>query len=275
MPRLTLSKKIIEFQNIVWQFYRDNRRDFPWRRTHDPYRIIVSEIMLQQTQATRVVPKYEAFIERFPNFQALAEASTRDVLQLWQGLGYNRRALQLKKIAETIVQDFKGIVPRDAEKLEQLPGIGKATAAAILAFAFNSGVPYLETNVRRLYIHHFFPRKKNVRDADLLPLIAASLDQDRPREWCWAMLDYGATLPKIVGTNSNQQSAHYQKASRFQGSERQLRGRIVTQLIRSGKQTPVAISRELHEPIDRVKQILTKLERDGLVKAMKKSYAIA
>ena len=140
------------FQKIIYDYYRHHRRSFPWRTTRDPYRIFVSEIMLQQTQAPRVVGKYKLFIKTFPNFTRLARASLGEIYTVWQGLGYNRRALQLKKAAEIVVKKFKGKLPRSVEQLDSLPGIGLATAASIAAFAFNQPTVFIETNIRSVFI---------------------------------------------------------------------------------------------------------------------------
>jgi len=144
------------FQNKIRLFFNKNYRIFPWRETSKSYNILVSEIMLQQTQTFRVMGKYEAFIDAFPDFAALAGAQLNTVLSLWQGLGYNRRALSLKKTAEIVVSNFHGTLPDSYEELISLPGIGKATAGSILAFAFNKPIPFIETNIRRVYIHFFF-----------------------------------------------------------------------------------------------------------------------
>ena len=152
-----LSQRIHTFQKVIWQYYHNYGRDLPWRRTRNPYRILVSEFMLQQTQVERVIPKYRAFLKQFPNFGALDRASLTEVLKAWQGLGYNRRALMLKKLAARIVEDYEGRLPADPKLLDELPGIGKGTAGAIAAFAFNIPVPFIETNIRRVYLHFFFP----------------------------------------------------------------------------------------------------------------------
>ncbi|MEK7079017.1 MAG: A/G-specific adenine glycosylase, partial [Patescibacteria group bacterium] len=132
------------------------RRDFPWRNTTDPYHILVSEVMLQQTQVARVMVKFPIFIDQFSNFKELATASTKDILQVWQGMGYNRRALYLKKIAEIVITQYKGKLPDDPAILDTFPGIGEATAASIVAFAFNKPLVFIETNIRRVFIHLFF-----------------------------------------------------------------------------------------------------------------------
>lgn len=224
--------RIKVFQKIILDFFKNNRRDFPWRQTTDPYKILVSEVMLQQTQTSRVAQKYEKFIEQFPDFSALAAASLREVLSAWQGLGYNRRALYLKKTAETVVHAWGGILPTDPEKLIKLPGIGKATAHAISAFAFHKPVSFIETNIRTVFIYFFFRRRRHaVPDAELLPYIEKALNQQNPREWYYALMDYGVML-KEKYPHLNKKSAHYKKQSPFVGSNRQLRGKMLKLLLK-------------------------------------------
>ncbi|MDD2473486.1 MAG: A/G-specific adenine glycosylase, partial [Methanoculleus sp.] len=159
------------FQDLILSHYRAHGRDLPWRQTTDPYRILVSEIMLQQTQVERVAVKYPEFIEQFPNFESLARAPKSEVLRVWQGMGYNRRAIALQKAAERVVEENGGRLPADVEALAALPGIGKATASAIVAYAFNMPVVYIETNIRRIFIHFFFQGREGVRDDAILPLV--------------------------------------------------------------------------------------------------------
>ncbi len=222
-----MSLSIQKFQKIVWDFYRTNKRDFPWRFTKDPYAILISEFMLQQTQTARVVEKYTAFLKRFPTVTDVAHARPSDVITLWQGLGYNRRALYLKKAAEKIVSDYGGVVPNNSYDLQTLSGIGPYTSGAILAFAHNISTVCLETNIRRVFLYHFFHDKTGVADSELIPYIEASVDQKNPREWYWALMDYGASLPRIIKQNSNRRSASYVKQSKFEGSLRQVRGEIL------------------------------------------------
>lgn len=223
------------FRERVWAHFDVHARDgLPWRQTTDPYRILVSEVMLQQTQVSRVVPKYESFLHEFPTVEALAAAPVDRLLATWQGLGYNRRALALKRAAETIVERHGGTVPATLEELTALPGIGRATAAQVLAFAFDIGVPFIETNIRAVYLHEFFPGAEDVPDSVILPLVADTLDHARPREWFWALLDYGTHL-KATLPNPSRRSRHHVRQSRFEGSNRQLRGRLLAELTaRSG-----------------------------------------
>ncbi len=219
-----------EFVEIIWNHYKTNKRSFPWRETQNPYFIFLSEVMLQQTQTSRVVEKYNEFIELFPTVTHLAAADFSQVLTHWSGLGYNRRAKFLWEAAKQIQTLHEGKIPHDVTKLDALPGIGYNTAAAILVYAFNTPIAFIETNIRRIYIHHFFSHRKLVSDAELLPLIAETMDRDNPREWFWALMDYGSNLAKTT-TNPNRKSKHYSKQSTFTGSVRQVRGSILKLLI--------------------------------------------
>ncbi len=215
------------FRSRVWAHYRAHgRHDLPWRQTHDPYAILVSEVMLQQTQVSRVIPKYEEFLAEFPTLDALAAAPLERVLRLWQGLGYNRRAVWLKRAAETLSERNGGQVPATRKRFEALPGVGPATAAGVLVFAFGVPAPYLETNVRAAYIHEFFAERDSVRDCEILPLIEATMDAEDPREWFYALLDYGAWLKRSL-PNPSRRSAHHARQSPFEGSNRQKRARLL------------------------------------------------
>lgn len=260
--------KIKKFKTIIWNGYKSSGRDLPWRHTTSPYPIFISEIMLQQTQVERVIPKYQAFLKDFPNFRSLAKSTNRNILKAWQGLGYNRRALYLKKIAEIIKKRHKGKIPRNSEELIMLPGIGKNTAGAILAYAFNIPVPFVETNIRRAYIYHFFPRKKKVSDADILALVERTMDTQNPREWYWALMDYGSMLAKKV-LNPNRQSAGYKKQLRFEGSDRQLRGRIVRILLHRKNITTKQLIKILGESKSRIFRIASALQKEKLIKEAK------
>lgn len=224
--------------DTVWQhYYTYGRHELPWRRTTDPYRILVSEVMLQQTQVLRVLPKYRAFIRQFPNTKQLASASLADVLRLWQGLGYNRRAQSLWRSAQHVHQHHSGKWPRTETELKLLPGIGLYTAAAVCAFAYNQPVIMIETNIRTVYLHHCFPEQRCVSDAALLPVIRRTCDQGSPRTWYWALMDYGAYLKSVHKVN-NKRSAAYTKQSTFQGSTRQIRGAIIRVLSEAASALP-------------------------------------
>lgn len=220
--------------------------------------------MLQQTQANRVVEYYARFLENFRTVEALAQAPLRDVLVVWQGLGYNRRAVMLKRLAEQMVREHGGVLPQAPEALAKLPGIGRATAGAIAAFAFNAPTVFIETNIRRAYIHHFFKEGSAVADAEIYPLVAATVDQTNPREWYRALMDYGAHLPKITA-NPNRRSRHYVKQSKFEGSNRQLRGKILKLLLKNKSMRPNEIAGELGKSTQGVATVLKSLEQEGFL----------
>lgn len=239
---------------ILTYWKRHGRHDLPWRKGITPYRILVSEIMLQQTQVPRVIPKFRAFIRAFPTFRSLASAKPSDVLRLWQGLGYNRRALMLQRCAIVVSRECRGRMPRTVEQLRDLPGIGPYTAGAILAFGFDMPVPLLETNIRRVYLHHFFPKRQNVPDAELLPVIERTMDRALPRRWYSALMDYGTWLATQV-PNPNRRARSYSRQSRFEGSDRQLRGAVLRALLGG---TPL--------PVDaRTERIVAQLTAEGFV----------
>src|SRR4051812_18602549 len=226
-----MNSKISEFQKEVTKHWKKNgRHKLPWRKTSDPYKILVSEMMLQQTQVDRVIPYYKNFLKKYPSVQKLAKAKLSDVLKLWSGLGYNRRAKYLRDVAMRVVEIHKGKLPRKYEELRKLPGIGDYTARAVRVFAFNEGDALLETNIRTAFTHHFFEGVKNIQDKELLPVILNAAKGQDPREWHWALMDYGAYLKKS-GVRINAKSAHYTKQSPFEGSMRQLRGRLLRRLM--------------------------------------------
>ena len=209
-------------------------RELPWRNVDDAYEVLVSEVMLQQTQVARVLRYWPRFLEAFPTIDALAAASTADVLALWQGLGYNRRALALKRTADKCSAHHAGRLPETAEELAKLPGIGPATAAGIVAFAYNRPSCYIETNVRSVFLHELFPEREDVRDRELEPFVrdaaGCAFDDASPREWYYALLDYGAYLKSQVA-NPSRRSAHYSRQSTFEGSHRQKRSFVLKRVM--------------------------------------------
>lgn len=264
-----------KFRRMVKRHYRVHGRDLPWRRTKNPYHILVSEMMLQQTQVERVAGYYGKFLARFPDIAALARARLADVLAIWQGLGYNRRALYLRRAAEDIVARHGGAVPRDPTLLTRLPGIGRATAGAIAAFAFNTPAAFIETNIRRVYLHFFFPRRRRVPDAALLPLIAQTMNRKNPREWYYALMDYGAYLGRREKENPNRRSRHYARQSKFAGSDRELRGKIIALALKEKRFNQTALSVKLHAAPERVNRITTALLREGLLAKKNRKITIS
>ncbi len=219
--------------------------------------------MLQQTGTGRVLPKYPVFVREFPDPATLARAPVREVLRIWKGLGYNRRALFLREAARRMVREHGGRVPRTREELIRLPGVGPATAAAVLVFSRGEPVPFIETNIRRVFLHCFFPGAGAVSDAEILPLVDKTMDRDDPREWFYALMDYGATL-KSAEANPNRRSAHYHRQSRFEGSPRQLRGLILSVLLERGAATEAEIAQALERETE-VPQALEGLEKEGFL----------
>jgi len=228
---MNLSKRQFQaFRDQIWDFYHDHGRDLPWRHSPAPYQVFISEIMLQQTQVSRVLVKYADWMEVFPDFEPLASASVAELLAAWQGLGYNRRALWLQRAAQAVVGEYAGRLPGDPAELVKLPGIGPNTAGSIAAFAYETPTVFIETNIRRVFIHEFFADRDDVADVELRPLIEATLDREHPREWYYALMDYGAYLAKHV-PNPNRRSKHYNVQSKFEGSLRQIRGEVLRQLL--------------------------------------------
>jgi len=256
---------INNFQSIIWHHYNHKKRPFAWRAHPTPYNVVVSEIMLQQTQTSTVAPKFDAYIKAFPNFQTLADASFSEVLRHWKGLGYNRRAMALQKIAQLIISNHQGILPSDSGVLESFPGIGPATARSILAFAYNVPTAFIETNIRTVFIYFFFKNEKEITDKQLFPLVQKAVDQHNPREWYYALMDYGVMLKKTVG-NVSKLSAHYTRQSTFQGSDRQIRGLILQVLL----DFPNGVARHqlatiLNKDPERVEKIMLDLHNEKFV----------
>jgi A/G-specific adenine glycosylase len=274
-----MNKKDVEkFQQLVWDFYQKNKRDFPWRTLRlrsgqaDPYKILVSEIMLQQTQADRVVNYYNKWLKRFPDFKSLAAATFSQIYPLWQGLGYNRRALNLQKAAQKAVTDYKGKLPQDILLLEDFPGIGPYTARAVSIFSFNTPVACIETNIRRVFIHHFFADKNNIEDKDIFTLAELALDKKNSREWHWALMDYGAYLKSQV-KNPNRRAKNYTVQSKFEGSLREIRGAVLRSLM-DKKMTEAQLIKIIGKDPHKTKIVISTLEKEGLIKQRKKVYSL-
>lgn len=263
---------IVSFRRIVWKYYKKHKRDLPWRQTRDPYKILVSEIMLQQTQVDRAIPKYETFIKRFPNFKVLAKASLRDVLKVWQGLGYNRRAVSLHRLAGIVMREYKGVFPRETAELDALPGVGRYTAEAVRAFAWNLPGVCLETNIRTAFIHAFFPRTKKVDDKRIEAFVIKALDKKNPREWYWALMDYGAMI-KCEHGNYSRQSKHYAKQSRFEGSFRQIRSIVLRTILKGSITFPVLV-KKVKKDRTLVEKALRALLREGAIKVQNGKFAV-
>ncbi len=264
------------FRGIIYGFYRQNARDYlPWRSTDDPYRIIVSEIMLQQTQVERVLRIYPLLIKKYPDFQSLARAPLRSLYAVWQGMGYNRRALALRKIAGLVIQSpYYGSLPSAIEELMRLPGVGRTTACAIRVFAFQQPEVFIETNIRRVFIHFFFRNEKTVSDADILPLVGKTLDVKDPRDWYYALMDYGSALRKLT-ENPNRKSSRYTRQKPFAGSNRQVRGEILRLVMKQSAMSRASIIRRVNASEMKVMRALSELQAEGFIKNIGNRYYMA
>ena len=262
------------FRKEVTDYWeKHGRHPLPWRHTDDAYRILVSEVMLQQTQVPRVTLKYAEFLKKFPTVHALAKARLADVLKVWSGLGYNRRGKYLHDAAKAIVREHKGKVPREYTALRKLSGVGDYTARAVRVFAFNEPDVLIETNIRAAYIHHYFGAHKKVTDAEILPLAEEAAKGQDPREWHWALMDYGSFVKKLH-QNPTRLSAHYVVQMKFEGSLRQVRGAIL-KLLTQGPRGDLALAHELSYDAKKVREALSGLKRDGLVVPARGSWRIA
>lgn len=244
---------------VLGHWRKHGRHDLPWRHT-SAYGVLVSEIMLQQTQVERVIPFFERWMKAFPTPHALARATLVDVLKLWSGLGYNRRAKMLHECAKALVEKHGGKIPKDFAALKALPGIGPYTAGAIRAFAFDEKGVFIETNIRAVLLHHFFPRSKKVDDKKLIPILEKCLTKaTSSREWYSALMDYGTHVKK-TNPNPSRRSKLHAKQSRFDGSLRQVRGAILKAYTRGESQN--AVRKEYGR---RYEEAYQSLVRDGLI----------
>lgn len=260
-----------EFKKIVWKYYQEYGRIFRWRSDPSPYNVFVSEFMLQQTQTSRVQTKFDEFISQYPTIESLASAEWKDVLTSWIGLGYNRRAKNLHNSAQLIVNTYSSTIPSDKESLLSLPGIGEYTSSAIRSFAFNIPDAMIETNIRTVYLYHFFENQVSVKDKDILHLVEQTLSLTQPREWYWALMDYGVYLKSLFPT-INSQSSHYKKQSKFKGSDRELRAKIIKKLTQQNNITKTTLYNEFDDV--RVAKILSSLVKEGLIKYDSHCYSL-
>ena len=262
------------FRRRVLDYYHDHGRTMPWRETYDAYRILVSEVMLQQTQVSRVTGSYESFLQLFPDVATLAGASLEEVLRAWQGLGYNRRAVRLKQAAEIIRDERGGVVPCDYDALVALPGIGPTTAAGVMTFACGEPHLYIETNVRAALIHDFFADEEDIPDTELVPVFEAVLDRSDPRTWLYALMDFGSHLKRTM-PNPSRRSRHHTRQTPFEGSRRQRR----SLLLRAVMAAPGSVSGELAEATDigyeAASELLEELAGEGFLARGDDGYEIA
>jgi len=265
------------FKTIIKSYYKKHGRPFAWRSDTSPYSILVSEIMLQQTQTKRVETKYDEWMKAFPNYKTLAKAPLSKVLKVWQGMGYNRRAIALQKAAHMILKDFDGQLPNNPDDLIKLPHVGPNTAGSIAAFAYNSPTVFIETNIRSVYIAFFFPSRTDVHDSEIIKLVEKTLDKKHARDWYYALMDYGVLLKRTL-PNPNKKSKHYTKQSTFKGSNRQIRGALLRAL-NDKPQTVTQIIKKVEKDIgetdtEKVKKNLEVMGTEGFVKKIKRSYAL-
>jgi A/G-specific adenine glycosylase len=277
-PPQGLPASLANFRKLVWNHYRKHgRHDLPWRQTADPYKILVSEVMLQQTQVERVMPFYKNFIKQFPTAKRLASAPLSDVLKAWQGLGYNRRAKMLHQAAKELAnKPPSGTRLNLVENLEKLPGVGPYTARAVAAFAFNHDVVFVETNIRTAVIHHFFLRRKKVSDKEIeeiLTRLRQGASAGEAREWYAALMDYGAYLKKS-GVKLNTKSKHYTKQSKFTGSAREARGAILKELSRGAAAAPRLLGLLGDDRRPQLATALSALEGEGLIQKRGRTYVL-
>ena len=229
--------------------------------------------MLQQTQVERVLKKYKEFLAAFPDFSALAQVPFRDVLKIWSGLGYNRRALALQSLAKQVMADHQGKLPSDPKKLIALPGVGKYTAGAVAAFAFNRPVVFMDTNIRRVFINEFFHDHESIRDDEIFPLVEQTLDRKDPRSWYNALMDYGSML-KRGQVNPNRKSAHYVRQKPFENSSRHVRGMILKVLVKKSMLTLAQIVKKTGMDRDQIKSNLTRLYEEGFIRKKRYTFFI-
>ena len=295
---MTIDEKKQAFNRTLFSWHKDHYRDMPWRNTRDPYHILISEIMLPQTQVDRVRTKYTDFLKRFPTVRVLAKAPLGEVLRAWSGLGYNRRARYLHDCAKKIVHEYSGKFPNDLEELKRLPGIGLSTAGALLAFSFGEDEPMIDTNIRRILVRVFFggKRSKKIRGRTLginssrsdlvsfphvpsdkgLYIFAKSLiPKGKGRIWNYAMLDLGATsctarnhsdrcpLMRLHGEVGDFRYKKPQK--KFHGSRRFYRGKILSLLTERKRVAPLQLGKAVALPTSALRDILRDLKRERLV----------
>jgi A/G-specific adenine glycosylase len=268
--------KIEQFQKTVWNYYRlEGRHELPWRSTHNPYKILVSEVMLQQTQVDRVRPYYKALLAQFPTVHDLAAAPLGDVLRMWQGLGYNRRAKMLHEAAKEVVEKHGGTFPKSVEELQKLRGVGPYTARAIAAFAYNQDVVFIETNLRTAVTYHFLLQEKSIEDKEILEILSKAYPKEKgkAREWYSALMDYGSHL-KRSGVRVNNKSKTYSKQSTFTGSGRQARGAILKELTKGAQAKKRLIGLFGEDRSEQLGHQLQKLISEGMVEKSGAKFAL-
>ncbi|MFA7286513.1 MAG: Fe-S cluster assembly protein HesB [Patescibacteria group bacterium] len=264
-------KTILALQRKILRWYAiHGRHDLPWRVRRTPYRVLVAEIMLQQTQVSRVLPKYEKFLGQFPSFKALAAANPATVLRLWSGLGYNRRALQLLACAKRVCQEHRGRLPEDHKTLRSLPGIGEYTARAVNVFSRNSAAPCIDTNVRRVILSELSLSK--TMPVGELTVVARRL-VPKEKSWLWhsALMDYGAAVSTARATGISPKV----KQTPFKGSVREVRGKVLRYLLEQRAEQSMKVLRVVTGAETQVLQkVLLTLTREGFIQKRRAGYQI-
>lgn len=261
-------KDIKKFQQKVFQFYQENKRDLPWRKTIDPYKILVSEFMLQQTQVSRVLEYYTSWMDTWPTVQSLANETYKNVLQAWMGLGYNRRAMYLHNTANIILDEFEGDVLSAVNHYEKLPGIGLYTSKAIQIFAANADIATVDTNIRRILINEF-DLDESISDKELFQLAKRCLPKGESREWHNALMDYGS----LYLTSRKTRIKPKTQQSRFQDSDRQIRGKILRLLLQED-QSKYQLQKEINVESKRLSKILSKMIQEETVSKTEDYYHV-
>ncbi len=267
-------RAVERFRAVVFSYHATPGRTMPWRETCDPYEVLVSEVMLQQTQVARVMERYPRFLDAFFDVGALARAPLSEVLGLWRGLGYNRRAVALHAAAAAIVDDHGGRIPDDVDVLQQLPGVGPATAAGVAAFAYGRPSVYVETNVRTVVLHCLMPDATDVPETRVRELVALTLDERDPRTWYYALMDLGAEL-KRRHPNPSRRSRGHRAQGPFEGSNRQLRGRTLRAVLDGGVLTPDELAGRLSVTEIEAVRVLSELAGEGFIVEEEGSYRVA
>jgi A/G-specific adenine glycosylase len=262
------NQEIIKFQNEVFSFYHSQGRSLPWRKTTDPYKILLSEYMLQQTQVSRVIHYYEKWITKWPTIIFLAGASRKNVLQAWMGLGYNSRGINLHRAAQKIVDDYDGDVVQAMKHYKDIPGVGKYTSRAVQIFATNADIVTVDTNIRRILIYRF-QLAENIPDTELWTLAEQCLPHGSSRDWHNALMDYGALFLTSKKTGIPPKT----KQLRFQGSDRQIRAKILRQLINQPLSS-TDISKKYDVDPKRLELIIDKMVKQTLIVKKNNCYYI-
>jgi len=262
-----------QFTETVKRYYAENKRDLPWRKVENVsardlgYRVVVSEYMLQQTQVKRVIPKYNNWMSKWPTLDHFMHATIADVLTEWSGLGYNRRAKYLHTTLQQIADYHDGFVPQNINALTALPGIGVNTAAAIIVYTYNLPQVFIETNIRSVYLHSFFPNTRTpITDREILDIVSKTIDNEQPRQWYYALMDYGAYIKKTHESQLSK-SLHYKRQPAFKGSNRQVRGRIMQIATQLKKVNIKELQSEIQD--SRFYSILEALQQEGLIEIRK------